>query len=230
MFKHHFKNGFLNTLKGTLPMQLPVLFYFLNNRGMNSDTTKYILLFEGAALLVPSVLMLSPQFPVRAAFLSGPFAMGAAAAAFEGRVIDDPASPVETLKKLSYAALGVTAAVKYAAALITDSDIYMQTKEQERIMLKTPENETALIPQIMISPFYSRIAGDRTIDEYIKWYIGYEEEPDGPYNASAAAYYGAKEVVAYEPESHPYTKSDKTSLKEQITRPLRSFVQRFLKK
>ena len=227
MFKHHFKNGFLSTLKGTLPMQLPVLFYFLNNKEMNSDTTRYILLLEGAALLVPSVLMLSPQFPVRAAFLSGPFAMSAAAAAFEGRVTGDPASPVEAVKTISYIALGVSAAVRYAAALIADADLYIRTREQERIMRETPENETAHIPEIMISPFYLKIAGDRTIDEYIKWYIGYEENPDGPYNRSAAAYYGVKEVVAYEPENHPYKKKDKASLKEQILRPLRSFIKRF---
>ena len=228
MFKHHFKNGFMKTLRGTIPMQLPVLFYFLNNKGMNSDTTKYILLLEGAALLVPSVLMFSPQFPVRAAFLSGPFVMSAAAASFEGRVINNPASLVETVKKLSYTAIGLTAAVKYAAALITDSDLYMQTKEQERIMRDTSENERALIPRVLISPFYLRIAGDRTIDEYIKWYIDYEDYPDGPYNRSAAAYYGAGEVVAYEPWDHPYKKKDKASLMEQILRPLRSLIRRFI--
>lgn len=225
MFKHHFKNGFMSTIKCTLPMQLPVLFYFLKNTGQSSEVTRYILLIECAALFVPSVLMLSPQFPVRAAYLTGPLMMTAASAAFENTDTDITASGLSCIKNVSYAALGATAFIRYIAALLVDSDIYMQTEEQVRRMKDASDTETAYIPDIMISPFWLKIAGDRTIDEYIKWYIGYDEAPDCPYNRSAAAYYGAGEVIVQTPKEHPYEKKDSASVREQIMGPVRSLFQ-----
>lgn len=225
MFRHHFKNGFMSTMKSILPMQLPVLFYFIKNAAKTPDVTKYVLLFEGAAVFVPSVLMLSPQFPVRAAFLSGPLAMTAAAAAFENTVTEGPDHGLRHVKRLTYGALGAAAILKYAAALIVDADIGRQTGEQMEIIRNAAETETAYIPDVMISPFWLKIAGDRTIDEYIKWYIGYDEDPDCPYNRSVAAYYGAGEVICETPADHPYDKKDKESLREQVLRPVRSLME-----
>lgn len=226
MFRHHFINGFMSTIKSILPMQIPVLFYFIKNGAKTSEVTRYILLFEGAALFVPSVLMLSPQFPVRAAFLSGPLAMTAAAAAFENTVTEASCPGMKCVKMLSYGVLGSAALLKYAAALFVDADICRQTEEQMEMIRNASETDTVYIPDIMISPFWLRIAGDRTIDEYIKWYIGYDEDPDCPYNRSVAAYYGAGEVICRTPEDHPYDKKDRESLREQILRPIRSLMVR----
>jgi hypothetical protein len=79
----------------------------------------------------------------------------------------------------------------------------------------------------MISPFWSRLAKDRSTDEYIKSVIRYEEDPDDPYNKAAAAYYGVKKVKVRVPLNHPYAKKDKKSKRLQIMRPIRNLFKLF---
>ena len=224
MFSHHFKNGFLSTIRTCLPMQVPVLFYFLQREKCDHGTGRFIVMLEGAAIMVPAILMFSPQFPLRAAFLSGPLMVTAAVTAFENteRNVSEKMLPV---KKLAYGALGCTVAVKYISALFTDADIYMQTSEQVGIM-KASKHLPAVIPDIMISPFWLRLAGDRTIDEHTKAIIRYEENPDDPYNKAAAAYYGAASVTVSADKDHPYNRKDRKSRRIQICRPVSSFFKR----
>ena len=78
----------------------------------------------------------------------------------------------------------------------------------------------------MISPFYLRIASDRTIDEYIKSIVRYEENSADPYNKAAAAYYGANSLTVRTDTDHPYNRTDRESLKKQITTPLKNLIRR----
>ena len=82
------------------------------------------------------------------------------------------------------------------------------------------------IPFVMISPFWTRLAKDRGIDEATYKIIGFDTYEGDPYNTGAAAYYGAEAVRAYEPKDHPYTKKDPRSKKIQILRPVQSFLKR----
>ena len=82
------------------------------------------------------------------------------------------------------------------------------------------------IPDIMLSPFWVRIAGDRGLDEYIKKIIRFEEYEGDPYNMAAAAYYGVEAIQAYVPEDHPYSRNDPQARKDRILIPVRSFFVR----
>jgi hypothetical protein len=82
------------------------------------------------------------------------------------------------------------------------------------------------VPDLMLSPFWARLAGDRALDEYIKRIVRFEEYEGDPYNMAAAAYYGAEAVQVYVPENHPYSRKDPQALKDQIIMPVRSFVLR----
>ena len=195
MFRHHFKNAFLSVTIGELPMQLPVLFYFLQKGKMDIRTTVYLLLLEAASLSIPTILMLSPQFPKRAAFLSGPIMMTAASAALFNTEADNN-RVMNLVKNLSYGGIIITAAVKSVAALLTYMELYDQTEKQIQIIKNTKEDATALIPGIILSPTLHNIAGDRTIDELTLRLICFEDNPEDPYNMAVAAYYGAGKVIA----------------------------------
>ena len=53
------------------------------------------------------------------------------------------------------------------ASLFVDADLYVQTEEQIRIMQEHRGRDSAKLPYTMISPFWTRLAGDRGIDEQI---------------------------------------------------------------
>ena len=225
MFIHHLRNGFTSTFLRLLPLQLPVAEYLLQDGKKDPVIKKYLGVLEAAALSVPSILMLSPQFPKRAAYFSGPLMLTAAATAYLNT--SEKRSRFSPLFRTLYTIFGLEAAISYISALVNNSDFFVQCKEQNSIMQNGKKDETVTVPDVMISPFWSRLAKDRSTDEYIKSVIRYEEDPDDPYNKAAAAYYGVKKVKVRVPLNHPYAKKDKKSKRLQIMRPIRNFFKLF---
>jgi hypothetical protein len=127
---------------------------------------------------------------------------------------------------LTAAAAGAGLLVNVAAQWFLHADVYRQTEEQIRIMRESGGKGMVRIPDIMLSPFWVRIAGDRGLDEYIKKIIRFEEYEGDPYNMAAAAYYGVESLQVYVPEDHPYTRKDPQAMKDQIVMPVRSFFLR----
>ena len=130
----------------------------------------------------------------------------------------------------SYRVLGeisdhIAAYLNIGATLFVDADVYVQTQEQIRRLKENHGKEGIVqIPDIMLSPFWCHLAGDRTIDEYIKRIIRYEEHEEDPYNKASAAYYGVEALQVYVPENHPYQRKDPAAIKEQILQPVHSFL------
>lgn len=225
MFKHYLKNSFSSVILRELPLQVPVIRYFLNKENRNLETTKFLLAMEAATFAVPTLLMFSPQFPKRAAYPGIIYAMTAAVKAADSMDGSEPSIGKNAAGMLTICA-GAALTVNFLASLFIDADIYMQTEKQISIMRSHKDLETVTVPDIMISPFWSRLAGDRTIDEYIKGIIRFEENPEDPYNMAAAAYYGVNALKVKVPEDHPYKRKDIAGIREQVLMPVKNFFKR----
>ena len=227
MFFHYLKNSFSSVVLRELPLEIPVALYLMQEN-RSRESTAYILALEAASFGVPGVLMFSPQFPKRAAYPSILYRMAAAVKAFD-RLEAASWHPGWAWKKpicLTAAAAGAGLLVNVAAQWFLHADVYRQTEEQIRIMRESGGKGMVRIPDIMLSPFWVRIAGDRGLDEYIKKIIRFEEYEGDPYNMAAAAYYGVESLQVYVPEDHPYTRKDPQAMKDQIVMPVRSFFLR----
>ena len=225
MFKHYLKHSFSSVILRELPLQVPVAMYFLRKESRDAETTKFLLAMETASFAVPAILKFSPQFPKRAAYPGIIYAMTAAVKAADSLDLSVSAERKKPVRVLT-AGAGAVLAVNYLASLFVDADVYMQTEEQISILRANKDQEVVTVPDIMISPFWSRLAGDRTIDEYIKGIVCFEEDPGDPYNMAAAAFHGVGALRAEIPEGHPYTRKDKAAVREQILMPVRNFWRR----
>ena len=227
MFLHYLKHSFSSVMLRELPLEIPVVLSLLQ-KNRSRESTAYLLALEAAALGVPGILMLSPQFPKRAAYPSILYRLAAAVKAFDQLEASSWALPVSWKKPLRFAAAagGAGLLVNAAAQLFLHADCYLQTEEQIRIMRESDGKGIVRVPDLMLSPFWARLAGDRALDEYIKRIVRFEEYEGDPYNMAAAAYYGAEAVQVYVPENHPYSRKDPQALKDQIIMPVRSFVLR----
>lgn len=229
MFLHYLKHSFSSVLLRELPLEIPVVLYFLQ-KNRSWESTAYILALEAAAFGVPGILMFSPQFPKRAAYPSILYRLAAAVKAYDQLEAISWTPGPEWRKPIRYAtfAAGTGLAVNMAAQWFIHADIYRQTEEQVKAMREWDEEGEGMIkvPDIMLSPFWLRLAGDRALDEHTKKIIRFEEYEGDPYNMAAAAYYGVEAFQVYVPEDHPYGRRDPQALKDQILMPVRSFFLR----
>lgn len=229
MFLHYLKHSFSSVILRELPLDIPVLLYFIQKDRRSKECDTFILVMEAAAFSVPAMLMLSPQFPKRAAYPGIIYKMTAAVKALEEirtsprilRLGSKWRRALVSGRVIAYSGL----LLNIGATLFVDADVYVQTQEQIRRLKENHGKEGIVqIPDIMLSPFWCRLAGDRTIDEYIKRIIRYEEHEEDPYNKASAAYYGVEALQVYVPENHPYQRKDPAAIKEQIRQPVHSFL------
>ena len=224
MFLHYLKNSFSSVVLRELPLEIPVVLYFMQ-KNRSRESTAYILALEAASYGVPGILMLSPQFPKRAAYPSILYRLAAAVKAFDQLETASWEFPAKWKKPVCFAAVSAGAGllINVAAQWFLHADISLQKEEQLRIMRESGGKGIVRIPDHMLSPFWTRIAGDRGLDEYIKKIIRFEEYEGDPYNMAAAAYYGVEALQAYVPEDHPYSRKDRKARINQIMMPVRSF-------
>lgn len=223
MFLHFFNNGFLNTILKLLPLQLPVLLYLLGN-DKSSEATKRILALNGASIMVPTLLMFSPEFPERAAYPSVLYSLSAISGAWEhidpeglcrryGRLIS-------AAKKISFAYLGVNV----ISSILVDADWGGQIRETEEILRERSGEESVTVPQTVVPPVWSALAGDRAIEKEIHEVGRLEENWRDPYNKAIAAYYDIGTVRAGDESEHPYRR--KGSIISQLTMPFKRLIKR----
>ena len=222
MFKAYFKEGFLPTVIRELPLQLPVLAYILDKKCHTKEASLYIAAMEAAALAVPTVMMLSPEYPIRSTYPSVLYLLGASVYALEQTGTDTFPYNSKWFKWVK-AAVGCSLAVNVAASLIADADFYGQMEDQVQ-KLKEDRDGEITIGCVFPPPIYSFLAGDRSIDQYNCMGLGGESYD--PYNKATAAYYGFKDYTVDYEIDHPYEEKGLHAIIYQLTQPLKYFVRR----
>jgi hypothetical protein len=225
MFASHFKNGFLPVILRQLPLQLPVLLYLMQQDHGTKDDRRYLASLELAAFGVPVLLMLSPEYPVRAAYVSSLLSLTASAYAWE-RITP------ETLKKWERPVKAVAVmtagafAVNYISSLIADADLYCEIEGQIETLREHREDPDVSVQNVAVSDFWSYLAGDRSLKDDMLQATWLDANPEDPYNKAVAAYYGTGAIKAEPVEDHPYRGEGREAARYRIVKPCRSFVKR----
>ena len=222
MFKAWFLEGFLPTVLRELPLQIPVFLYLTNRSYHDPETTGFLLAMEAAAFAIPTVMMLSPEYPKRATYHSVLYLLPASLKALEH--IDLPSfkewSPAGRLAgKLAAAAL----AVNISASLIMDADLHCQIRDQVDTVIRNRGKGSVYLDDIGVSLPYSLLAGNRSITWDVMMGLGFPNKND-PYNRAAAAYYGADSLYCGPEDHHRYFSGKKKDIPFSLINPLKSLV------
>ncbi len=221
MFMKWFKEGFLTTILRELPLQLPVIAYFLKGK-RDHKTDLYIAGLETVVFAIPSAMMLSPEYPRRATYASIIYLLAAALIASNRLDI-----PPYAMWSLPAKCLGISAAAAYAlwvlSSLIVDADVRDQIEKQLRFVNFNVDKLFVRMMDILVPPFYEKIAGDRSITWDTTMGIGMDS-PDNPYNKAMAAYLGANRIECVPFDDHVYELPDIQSRLFGIINPLKSFI------
>ena len=222
MFKAWFLEGFLPTVLRELPLQIPVFLYLTDRRYHDPETTGFLLAMEAVSFAIPTVMMLSPEYPRRATYHSVLYLLPASLKALEH--IDLPSfkewSPAGRLAgKLAAAAL----AVNISASLIMDADLHCQIRDQVDTVISNRGKGSVYLDNIGVSLPYSLLAGNRSITWDVMMGLGFPNKND-PYNRAAAAYYGADSLYCGPEEGHRYFSGKKKDIPFSLINPLKSFV------
>lgn len=223
MFKAYFKEGFLPTVLKELPLQLPVLVYLFTKKSHTKEASLYIAAMEAAALAVPAVMLLSPEYPLRSTYPSVIYLLSASVYALEQTGVDILPYSSKYFKWIKLSA-GFALAVNVAASLITDADFFCQMEDQLRELKNEGKDKELTFCCIMPPPFYSFLAGDRSIDEYNCMGLGGESYD--PYNKATAAYYGVRDYTVDYELDHPYEEKGMKGIIRQLIQPAQHFVRR----
>ena len=222
MFKAWFLEGFLPTVLRELPLQIPVFLYLTDRRYHDPETTGFLLAMEAVSFAIPTVMMLSPEYPRRATYHSVLYLLPASLKALEH--IDLPSfkewSPAGRLAgKLAAAAL----AVNISASLIMDADLHCQIRDQVDTVIRNRGKGSVYLDDIGVSLPYSLLAGNRSITWDVMMGLGFPNKND-PYNRAAAAYYGADSLYCGPEDHHRYFSGKKKDIPFSLINPLKSLV------
>ena len=191
MFIDNFQDGMKETLLGDSILYLTILAYFI--RGKKSpETTRFILAFTAAAILLPCVLMFAPEFPARASFLSSIFALIASIVALENtRIYLSP-------KIISAALIVWLVSIVYAVGI--DGAIYLQAKERYKYIDEHKFDRLVVVEPLKVPAVTNEIYWAWTLDDYSRFYgdlTPYRDKLNNR-NITYAQYYGLNEIVVNE--------------------------------
>jgi len=230
MFIHFFKSSFVRIILRLLPLQIPVIMCLSGADEMEKDDRWHLMILEASALLVPVILMFSPEFPKRAAYSAIIYAMAAMSAAWEHVEMSGRFDQVPGGSEYGGGLLAVGyimeayLLINVIAALIVDADWGGQIRDSADMVSAKKGEKLVTVPQTVVPPVWSAIAGDRAIDREIHEIGRLEENTEDPYNKAVAAYYGVGAVKTTDGREHPYNREE--SLMAQLYMPLKNILNR----
>ena len=188
MFIDNFNDGMREIIISDVPLLAVIALYFL--RGKKSvEATRLILAFSAAAILLPCMLMFSPEFPARAAFASTVFALIATVIALERTTID--LSP-----KVISAALAIWL-VTIVYALSVDWSVHSQISERMDYIAEHKNDSLVVIKPLDLPESTEVLYWKWTLDSYARFYgdlTPYRDDFNNR-NITFAQYHGLKEAV-----------------------------------
>ena len=188
MFIDNFEDGMKYILAGDVLLYAVIALYFIRGR-KTPQTTQFILAFAAAGLLLPCLLMFSPEFPARAAFASPVFALIASVAALEWTTIN--LSP-----KIISAALCVWLVIIFYSIGV-DWSVHSQIAERQAYVEQHKHDDLIVLQPIYLPYLPEHGLWIWTLDSYARFYgdvTPYRDEFNNR-NITYAQYYGLKEVV-----------------------------------
>lgn len=188
MFIDNFEDGMQEILVNVVLLYAVIILYFVRGR-KTPQATQFILAFAAAGILLPCLLMFSPEFPARAAFASPVFALIASVAALERTQIN--ISP-----KIISAALCVWL-VTIFYSIGVDWYVHSQIAERDKYVEQHKHDDLIVLQPIYLPYLPEHGLWSWTLDSYARFYGDVTPFRDkfNNRNITYAQYYGLKEVV-----------------------------------
>ncbi|MBR4174406.1 MAG: hypothetical protein IKR56_03610 [Lachnospiraceae bacterium] len=222
MFKKWFKDGFISTVKREMWLHIPVILYFLQKKNRNPKTDLFLLAMESAAFAIPSVMMLSPEYPERATYSSVLYLLAASTRALDH--LDIPKfSDLPPVKRLIAGALVSGMSIKALSSLIIEADLRVQIDRQIKY-LKDNRTESHIYLEDVSAPSpYIELAGECTLSPYDYEGVCIDADDDS-LNKAVAAYYGINKIKCGPYDGHVYEQNDSSSRLFALVNPLKSLI------
>ena len=175
----------LDVLAPELILLVPIAIALLKNpRGA-------IKIFLAAGLLVPTIMLFSPEFPLRSCFMSAIFLMVASTAALDRLNID--------LKKYfaPLILIGVLWSLSIAGSLYSDVSIYRQTQRRIEFINDHRNDELIKIAPLNPSRRLEKFLGLRIFGSAAMSIGGdLSDNPNDGHNVTFAKYYGVRAIAS----------------------------------
>ncbi|MBE8953541.1 MAG: hypothetical protein SR1Q7_10420 [Quinella sp. 1Q7] len=188
MFIDNFENGLREIIFSDVPLFLPIIAYFMRGR-KTPETSRFILAFAAAAVLLPCLLMFAPEFPARAAFTSPIFSLIASVVALEQTRIHLPS------KIFSAALILWLATTIYAVGV--DWSVHSQMAARYEYVDEHKFDPLIVVAPIDLPDIEHYIYWKWTLDEYARFYgdlTPYRHDFNNR-NITYAQYYGLNEII-----------------------------------
>ena len=199
------KTSFFKILRNETILFIPIIYYFIKkyrNLNINSSILKklstdeiQIILFTLAGLIVPTVMLASPEFPLRSCFISPIFILIASLIAMK----------YIKLPKLNYSIIYIVISiwlVSIMGAIYSDFSIRLQTKQRFEMIAEQRDKDLIVVPLLHSSRILERVLGMRIYGSDLIRLGGDLElnDPKWAHNVMFAKYYNLKQIITVDTE------------------------------
>ena len=196
MFLINIMYGFLPIVIRESPLFLPIIFYFMSNR-KSVETSRFILNFLAASIIILLVMVCLPEFPERAGFPATIFLIIASLAAFK-EILPELTKIFNRKKNLFINAgkiLTVFCILHMTACIYVYAYMYLQLENRWEIIEANRNADEIIVPYLELPSWSEDIVGQRTWTNYALWWgADLEPEVNGNRNIMFAQYYGLKKI------------------------------------
>ena len=177
------------------PLFLPIIFYFLQGQ-KTSESTKFILTFFSASIIILGVMMLVPEFPERAGFSSTIFLIVASLAAFKEILPDIEKFFHKRVKLLNTVttAFIIFGIFHLGTCTYAYYDVHQQYARIMEYVHKNRDTDEIIVPFMTLPSWVKNFVGQRTWTDFILKSQILNPNPASLRNIMFAQYYEIKKI------------------------------------
>ena len=189
-------NGFWRVVIANLIALIPVVVYFVR-RSFGRLTESEILMqaFSVAGLLVPTFMLLAPEFNLQISVTSLAFILVAATSAILEMERLHFSLPKKNLRPV-FVAFTAIFVVYFATFLYTDISFFNAARRQARYIQRNVEVDPVPLSPLQVRHRFEELHGDKSATSYLKYFGGVRSDENYCINLLVARYYGARHVMA----------------------------------
>ncbi|MBR2519535.1 MAG: hypothetical protein IKE46_07110 [Selenomonadaceae bacterium] len=191
-------DGFFRVVVADLIALIPVVVYFLK-RSFGRLTESEVLMpaFSVAGLLVPTFMLLAPEFNLQISVTSLAFILVAASSAILEMERLHFSLPKKILRPV-FVAFTAVLVVYFATFIYTDISIFNAARRQARYIQRNVKVDPVPLSPMQVRHRFEEIHGDKSATAYLEYFGGVRKNENFYLNLLVARYYGARHVLAVE--------------------------------
>ncbi len=193
IFFAHLSNSFLPIICADFMALLPMIAYFLRRAHVRLNTSEILMIaFAATGLLVPTIMLFSPEFALYLSLSSMIFAVVASTCAIAEL---EPRLPI--VKPIA-ATLTMILLIYFATLIYSDLSLFKESRRQIQQIESRRELGVIELPPLNLRHRFDVIHSDASVAPYLKFFANIDDKPNVSLNALVARYYGVQYVIGRE--------------------------------